>query len=206
MKLFPYDYGYVSSTPRLPQQLLVQNLHKTQISDSVNSDVAMASLKHWDLLEECLALQAACEDGDAIFALETDVRTKQKELRTIVMVYELEEKLFQGVNMDIGPDATSNAANNRDVGKENAVEEIMRLEFTNAARDAICEADTLIRNAMFSASDVNAVLALTKAKAQIRYKKHVHEDMDKENVTKTPRTMQTDLRTCEKAIAKQRRG
>ena len=128
--------------PRLPQHLLVQNLHRTQNPESVNSDSAMDSLEQWRLLEKCITLQAACEDGDAIFALDSDVLTKQKELKTILMVYELEQKVFQGVNIDIGSDANSDAANSRDVDEEAAIEEIMRLEFTHAARDATLAAET----------------------------------------------------------------
>ena len=79
----------------------------------------------------------------------------------------------------------------------------MRLEFTNAARDATCEAETLVRNAMFSASDVNAVLALTKAKARFRYEKYVLKNMNEKNPTAASTTMQTDLRACELAVVKQ---
>ena len=115
-------------------------------------------------------MQAACEDGEAILGLDKDVLTKQKELKTILMVYELEQEHFQGVNIAIVSDANSDAPNSRDVDEEAVIEEIMRLEFKNAARDATCEAATLVKNEMFSVSDVNAVLALTKAKAQVRYK------------------------------------
>ena len=120
------------------------------------------------------------------------------------MVYELEQKLFQGVNIDIGSGANSDFVNCRDVGEEAVIEDIMRLEFTNAAHDATCEADTLVKNAMFGASDVNAILALTKAKAQAGYRRHVLENMDEKNDAEISRTMQTDMRACEMAVAKQR--
>ena len=148
-------------------------------------------------------MQAACEDGEAILGLDKDVLTKQKELKTILMVYELEQEHFQGVNIDIVSDANIDAPNSRDVVEETVIEDIMRLEFKNAARNATCEAATLVKNAMFSVSDVNAVLELTRAKARVRYKRHILEAMNEKNPTAASTTMQTDLRACELAVVKQ---
>ena len=61
-----------------------------------------------------------------------------------------------------------------------AVEEVMRLEFDNAASDVVVEEGALLQNSIFLASDMNAVLALARARAQVGYKKHVLEGMNAE--------------------------
>ena len=100
-ELILLGYVCVGSLPRLPQQLLVPNLHRTQNPESGKSDSAMDSQGKWRQLEKCITMQAACEDGEAIFGLDKDVLMKQKELKTILMIYELEEEDFQGVNIDM---------------------------------------------------------------------------------------------------------
>ena len=174
----------------------------------MNSDLLMGAMNLWERLVNCITMKAACEDADTIFALEDAVQTKQTKLKTLIAVYELDKKLFQGVDMEIGSDAESDGTNDDEVDEKAAIEQVMRLEFANATREAASEEEVLVRDDVFITSDVNAVLALTKTKAQIGYKKRILEDLDedKENDPTAKTTMQAELATLEETAAKQRRG
>ena len=168
----------------------------------------MSSVDPWVRLAKCMTVKAACKDADAIFALDDTVPMKQKELKTIVKVYKLDEGRFQGVDIGIGSDDESDVDNDNVVYEKSAVEQVMRLEFTNAARDAISEEKTLMRDDMFITSDINAVLALAETKARIWYTKLSLEGLDeeKDDTPEAKTTTQTELATLEETAAKQTRA
>ena len=109
--------------------------------------------------------------------------------------------------MGMGSDTENDATPDNKDDQKAAVEQVMRLEFANACRDAHNEAETLMRDDFFITSDINAVFALAQTKAQIRYKKRILEDLDeeKENAPEAKTTMQKELDTLKDTAAKQTR-
>ena len=159
----------------------------------------------WVRLEKATALKVAIEDASVIFASDTDALAKQKKLKMVMKAYGLAQSLFQAVDMEIGSDTDSDDANEVIADTRDALEQVMRLEFENATRLLTTGAWTQAENNTFLASDRTAVLALTRAKAQLYYQKHVRKSMNADKNVRFSTSMQAELITLEETVLKQSR-
>jgi hypothetical protein len=89
-------------------------------------------------------------------------------------------------------------------GEENdSVEQVMRLEFDNAAEELGINQEVISKDGVFLEFDVNAVSVFVSAKAQVGYKKNALEGMNEESSVEDKAEIEAELVTLKETVVKQ---
>ena len=190
-----------NSIALVSQRLVAQRLRTALVMQL--REPTMLPNESWARLEKSMALKAAIEDANVIFASDDDALAKQKNLKIVVEAYELARSLFQAVDMEIESDTDNDDADKVVTETHAALERVMRLEFENATHLVTTEKWTQGEDNSFLDSDASVLLAFARAKAQVYCKKHVFESMDADKDASTTTSVQAELIMLEKTVLKQ---